>query len=113
MGTFQALVCHLPMASNGTATSKKERASSCAAHILGSGSLVIFYSYFCKCTSMTALIKPIQPDRSKIDMRDSRQVRAWAKRLSISAAQLQKVVETVGNNAVEVMKELGRSRCQG
>jgi hypothetical protein len=62
---------------------------------------------------MTALTKPIQLDRSRIDMRDSRQVRAWTKRLNVSAAQLQKVVETVGNNAVEVRKELGRSRCQG
>jgi Protein of unknown function (DUF3606) len=60
---------------------------------------------------MTTLTKPIQPDRSKIDLRNSKQVRAWTRRLNISAAQLQKVVETVGNNAFEVRKELGRSRC--
>jgi Protein of unknown function (DUF3606) len=53
--------------------------------------------------------KPVQPDRSKIDMRDGLQVRAWTKRLNISPAQLQKVVETVGNSAAEVKKELGRS----
>ena len=61
---------------------------------------------------MNTLIKPVQPDRSKIDMRNSRQVRAWAKRLNISSAQLQKVVETVGNSAAEVKKEFGRSECE-
>ena len=60
---------------------------------------------------MSTLTKPIQPDRSKIDMRNSRLVKAWAKRLNISPAQLQKVVETVGNSAVEVRKELDRSGC--
>ena len=58
---------------------------------------------------MTTLTKPIQPDRSKIDMRNRMHVRAWAKRLNVSAAQLQKAVETVGNSAVEVKKELGKS----
>lgn len=58
---------------------------------------------------MTMRTKPVQPDRSKIDMRDGLQVRAWTRRLNISPAQLQKVVETVGNSAAEVKKELGRS----
>jgi len=57
---------------------------------------------------MTTLTKPVQPDRSKIDMRNKRQVRAWTKRLKISSAQLEKIVETVGNSAVEVRKELDR-----
>ena len=60
---------------------------------------------------MSTLTKPIQPDRSKIDMQNSWQVRAWAKRLNISPAQLQKVVETVGNSAAEVQRELSRSAC--
>jgi hypothetical protein len=60
---------------------------------------------------MTALTKPIQPDRSKIDMRNSEQVRAWSKKLNISPAQLQKAVETVGNSAIEVKKEVDRSGC--
>ena len=60
---------------------------------------------------MSTLTKPVQPDRSKIDMQNSMQVRAWTKRLKISPAQLQKVVETVGNSAVEVKKEFGRSGC--
>ena len=57
---------------------------------------------------MTALTKPFQPTRSKIDMRDGMQARAWAKKLDISPAQLQKLVETVGNSAIEVRKEIGR-----
>jgi hypothetical protein len=54
------------------------------------------------------LTKPIQPDRSKIDMQNSRQVRAWSRKLKRSPAELQKVVETVGNSAAEVKKEVGR-----
>ena len=79
--------------------------------IVGVGGLTVCCGYVCKCTSMTTLTKPIKPDRSKIDMQNSTQVRAWAKRLNISPAQLQKVVETVGNSAVEVQKELCRSGC--
>jgi hypothetical protein len=60
---------------------------------------------------MTTLTKPIQPDRSKIDMRNRIQVKAWARKLNISPIQLQKVVETVGNSAAEVKKELGRAGC--
>lgn len=60
---------------------------------------------------MSTLTKPIQPDRSKINMRSSMQVKAWAKKLNVSAAQLQKIVETVGNSVVEVKKELSRSGC--
>ncbi len=58
---------------------------------------------------MTTLTKPIRPDRSKIDMHDSRLVKAWSRKLNISPAELQKAVETVGNSAAEVKKELGRS----
>jgi hypothetical protein len=61
---------------------------------------------------MTTLTKPIPPDRSKIDMQNSRQVRAWTRKLNISPAELQKAVETVGNSAAEVKKELGRSASQ-
>jgi len=46
-------------------------------------------------------------------MRNSVHVRAWAKRLNVSPAKLQKVVETVGNSAVEVQKELGRLDAEG
>jgi Protein of unknown function (DUF3606) len=60
---------------------------------------------------MSMLTKRIQPDRSKIDMRSSMQVKAWTKKLNVSTAQLQKAVETVGNSASEVKKELSRSAC--
>ena len=62
---------------------------------------------------MSTLTKLVRPDRSKIDMRNSMQVRAWTKRLAISPARLQKVVETVGNSAVEVKKELGKTEPKG
>ena len=58
---------------------------------------------------MSVLTKPITPDRSKIDMHNSRHVKAWARKLNVSPAQLQKVVETVGNSAAEVRKEISRS----
>lgn len=44
-------------------------------------------------------------------MRNGRQVKAWAKQLNVSLVQLQEVVDTVGNSAVEVKKELDRSGC--
>jgi hypothetical protein len=61
---------------------------------------------------MTRLTKPIAPDRSKIDMQNSGHVKAWSRKLDVSPTELHKVVETVGNNAAEVKKELGRSGSQ-
>jgi Protein of unknown function (DUF3606) len=58
---------------------------------------------------MTKLTEPIAPNRSKIDMQNNGQVRAWTKKLNVSPAELHKVVETVGSNAAEVKKELDRS----
>jgi hypothetical protein len=58
---------------------------------------------------MTKLTKPIPPDRSKIDMHNSGHVKAWSRKLNVSPAELQKVVETVGNSAAEVRKEISRS----
>lgn len=58
---------------------------------------------------MSKLTKPIPPDRSKIDMQNSGQVRVWSRKLNVSPADLQKVVETVGNSAAQVKKELDRS----
>ena len=62
---------------------------------------------------MSKLTKPIQPDRSKIDMQNSGQVRVWSRKLNVSPAELQKAVETVGNSAAGVKKELDRSRGLG
>lgn len=56
------------------------------------------------------LIKPVPTDRSKINMHSPNQVRAWTKRLNISPGELAKVIETVGDSAAEVRKELERSR---
>jgi hypothetical protein len=69
----------------------------------------VFSGDACESTFMTKLTKPIVPNRSKIDMRNNGQVRAWTRKLNVSPAELHKVVETVGNNAAEVKKELDRS----
>jgi uncharacterized protein DUF3606 len=58
---------------------------------------------------MTTLTKPVSPDRSKINMQNPEEMRAWAKNLNVSPAELMKVIETVGNSAAEVRKELERS----
>jgi hypothetical protein len=57
---------------------------------------------------MSTLTKRVPADRSKINMQDLDQVRAWARQLDISTAELGKAVETVGNSAAEVRKELAR-----
>jgi hypothetical protein len=58
---------------------------------------------------MKTLTKPVQADRSKIDMQSTAQVKAWAKNLDISPAELARVVDTVGNSAAQVRRELDRS----
>jgi hypothetical protein len=55
---------------------------------------------------MSTLTRPVPADRSKINMHDADQVRAWARQLV--TAELGKAVETVGNSAAEVRKELAR-----
>jgi hypothetical protein len=47
-----------------------------------------------------------QPDRSKINMNQSHEVRYWTKHLNISKEELQKAVDKVGNSAAAVRKEL-------
>ena len=59
-----------------------------------------------------ALTKTVLPDRSKIDMRDEKQVKAWSKRLGISPTELAKIVQTVGNRVAAVQTELERMRHQ-
>jgi len=58
---------------------------------------------------MTTLTKPVPPDRSKINLQNPEEVRIWTRKLGISPAELAKVIETVGNSAAEVRKELQRS----
>lgn len=46
------------------------------------------------------------PIRNKIDMADRVQVRAWTRRLGISADSLKAVIDKVGNSVAAVAKEL-------
>lgn len=57
---------------------------------------------------MTMLTKPIPIDRSKIDIHDIEQVKAWTKNLNISPDELRKLIGTVGNSAAAVRRELAR-----
>jgi predicted RNA-binding protein YlqC (UPF0109 family) len=52
------------------------------------------------------LTKRDQPDRSKINMSEAYEVRYWIKHLNISHAELQRVIDKVGNSAAAVRKEL-------
>ncbi len=56
-----------------------------------------------------SLTKPVPVDRSKIQMQDLHQVKAWARKLNVSQQQLRAAVDKVGNSAAEVRKELDRS----
>jgi Protein of unknown function (DUF3606) len=49
-----------------------------------------------------------QPIRNKIDLADPSQIRCLKRRLGISADDLQRVVEKVGNSIAAVSKELQR-----
>jgi Protein of unknown function (DUF3606) len=49
-----------------------------------------------------------QPIRNKIDLADPGQIRCLKRRLGISADDLQRVVEKVGNSIAAVSKELQR-----
>jgi hypothetical protein len=107
-GTFGFPVRHLLDDEEAT-TTKSERAARRTAGVAGFGRRRVFRGDVCEHASMSVLTKPITPDRSKIDMHNSRHVKAWARKLNVSPAQLQKVVETVGNSAAEVRKEISRS----
>jgi hypothetical protein len=52
-------------------------------------------------------IRKPQPDRSKINMREPREVKYWAHALGVSREELEKAVDKVGNAATAVRKELG------
>jgi hypothetical protein len=49
--------------------------------------------------------KPL-PARNKIDLADPTQIRAWTRRLGITADDLQRVVGKVGNSIASVSKEI-------
>jgi hypothetical protein len=58
-------------------------------------------------------IKPVKPDRSRIDLTTEVAARGWAKKLRVSIADLTAAVERVGDNAATVRKELARKPEKG
>jgi hypothetical protein len=48
----------------------------------------------------------VKPDRSKINMQHRAEVKGWTRELGVSQAQLQTVIDKVGNSAAAVRKEL-------
>jgi len=56
---------------------------------------------------MESLTRPERPDRSKINMHQSYEVKYWTHQLGISRDRLRQVVDKVGNSAAAVRKELG------
>jgi Protein of unknown function (DUF3606) len=50
------------------------------------------------------------PIRNKIDLADPAQLRAWTRRLGISAESLKAVVDKVGNSVAAVTKEVELQR---
>jgi hypothetical protein len=52
--------------------------------------------------------KRAQPDRSKISLSESYEVRYWTKHLDITQDELRRTIEKVGNSAAAVRKELGK-----
>jgi hypothetical protein len=55
---------------------------------------------------MSGLTQKLQPDRSKINLRDAHELQFWLKHLSVSREQLAKAVDKVGNSVAAVRKEL-------
>jgi hypothetical protein len=55
---------------------------------------------------MNGLTHKLQPDRSKINLHDPRELQYWLKHLDVSQEDLQRAVEKIGNSAAAVRKEL-------
>ena len=53
------------------------------------------------------LSKRGSPERNKIAMHTEREVHYWSKHLRIRREELQRAVDSVGNSATAVRKELG------
>jgi len=56
---------------------------------------------------MDSLIKRVQPDRSKINLHQSHELKCWSHALGVSKEEICAAIEKVGNSAVAVRKELG------
>ena len=59
---------------------------------------------------MDGLTKREQPDRSKINMHQRRELKYWRHALKVSQEDLQTAIDKVGNSAAAVRKELGIPR---
>jgi hypothetical protein len=57
-------------------------------------------------------IRPLKPDRTKIDLTDDVLARGWAKKLGKSKEEIATAIAKVGDNAETVKKELGGSSIQ-
>ena len=55
---------------------------------------------------MDRLTKREQPDRSKINMHETWEVKYWTHALGVTREKLQQAVDKVGNSAAAVRKEL-------
>ena len=55
-----------------------------------------------------SIIKRDTPDRSKINMHGSWELKYWTRELGVSKEELQRAVDKVGNSAATVRKELVR-----
>ena len=54
------------------------------------------------------LTKKEQPDRLRINVHESWEVKYWTKHLGVTVEELQQAVDKVGNSAAAVRKELGK-----
>jgi hypothetical protein len=55
---------------------------------------------------VNSIVKKESPDRSKITLGHPIEVKCWTKELEITKAELQTVIDKVGNSASAVRKEL-------
>ncbi len=51
--------------------------------------------------------KRVQPDRSKINLDQSDELKYWTRALKVSEEEIRAAIEKVGNSAATVRKELG------
>jgi len=49
-----------------------------------------------------------EPDRSRINLDEDYEMRYWMRHLGVSAEELKRLVDKVGNSAAAVRKELGK-----
>jgi hypothetical protein len=59
---------------------------------------------------MSHLTKPEQPDRSKINVANTLELKCWAHTLGVPKEKLRLLVERVGSSAALVRKEIGAVR---